>query len=397
MNVDPVLIVYGLVFARAFVDQYGDRIAREYDATERKMRRFFRRFSSRTRSAFASSRDLSDALADIASVNAALMRLAKEETTRRGCAPGGRVGWRWRATLSYRERGVARASVGGHMVVPAWARAMTAECGIDFEEVRVDRRREGGVEDEEGGGWRRRSFGYSRERRPGASTTTRTEIEEDVDTDEDVEEEDEDAEYELVHVVRRASLEGFYSALAPMIQQLAVDADAERRAANRATSSSATAASSNADGNDDDEEDDSEECSICMDNKLEVVVNCGHAFCEECHARWCRVSMTCPICRQILPRELDDESDASFALVDFDDVRDATRMRDRSRPDDSNAVADFQQLEEESDEASSDLARRARRIAERIAALPAVGERTDAFGDFLRDRFAATKAAMRPR
>jgi hypothetical protein len=394
MNVDPVLIVYGLVFARAFVDQYGDRIAREYDATERKMRRFFRRFASRTRSAFASSRDLSDALADIASVNAALMRLAKEETTRRGCAPGGRVGWRWRATLSYRERGVARASVGGHMVVPAWARAMTAECGIDFEEVRVDRRREGGEEDEEGGGWRRRSFGYSRERRPGASTTTRTEIEEDVDTDEDVE--DEDAEYELVHVVRRASLEGFYSALAPMIQQLAVDADSERRAANRATSSSATATSSNADGNDAEEEDDSEECSICMDNKLEVVVNCGHAFCEECHARWCRVSMTCPICRQILPRELDDESDASFALVDFDDVRDATRMRDRSRPDDCNPVADFQ-LSEESDEASSDLARRAHRIAERIAALPAVGERTDAFGDFLRDRFAATKAAMRPR
>ena len=396
MNVDPVLIVYGLVFARAFVDQYGDRIAREYDATERKMRRFFRRFATRTRSAFASSRDLSDALADIASVNAALMRLAKEETTRRGCAPGGRVGWRWRATLSYRERGVARASVGGHMVVPTWARAMTAECGIDFEEVRVDRRRESGVEDEEGGGWRRRSFGYSRERRPRASTTTRTtEIEEDVDTD-DEEDEDEDAEYELVHVVRRASLEGFYSALAPMIQQLAVDADAERRAANRATSSSATAASSNADGNDDEEEDDSEECSICMDNKLEVVVNCGHAFCEECHARWCRVSMTCPICRQILPRELEDESDASFALVDFNDVRDATRMRDRSRPDDSNAVADFQ-LEEETDEASSELARRARRIAERIAALPAVGERTDAFGDFLRDRFAATKAAMRPR
>ena len=105
--------------------------------------------------------------------------------------------------------------------------------------------------------------------------------------------------------------------------------------------------------------------------------------------------MTCPICRQILPRELDDESDASFALVDFDDVRDATRMRDRSRPDDSNAGADFQS--EETDEASSDLARRARRVAERIAALPAVGERTDAFGDFLRDRFSATKAAMRPR
>jgi hypothetical protein len=71
-------------------------------------------------------------------------------------------------------------------------------------------------------------------------------------------------------------------------------------------------------------------------------------------------------------------------------------MRDRSRPDDSNPVADFQ-LSEESDEASSDLARRAHRIAERIAALPAVGERTDAFGDFLRDRVAATKAAMRPR
>ena len=390
MNVDPVLIVYGIVFARAFVDQYGDRIAREYDATERKMRRFFRRFASRTRSAFATSRDLSDALADIASVNAALMRLAKEETTRRGCAPGGRVGWRWRATLSYRERGVARASVGGRMVVPAWARAMTAECGIDFEEVRVDRRGDG-EENEEDAGWRRRSFGYSRERRP--ATTTRVEIEEDADDDDE-----DDADYELVHVVRRASLEGFYSALAPMIQQLAVDADAERRAANRATSSSVTTATQNAAASSiSDNDDDSEECSICMDNKLEVVVNCGHAFCEECHARWCRVSMTCPICRQILPRELDDESDASFALVDFDDVRDATRMRDRSRPDDSTAVADFQAEQTDADEASSDLANRARRVAERITALPAVGERTDAFGDFLRNRFAATKAAIRPR
>ncbi|KAL9651622.1 hypothetical protein ABK040_001567 [Willaertia magna] len=35
------------------------------------------------------------------------------------------------------------------------------------------------------------------------------------------------------------------------------------------------------------------ECSICMDSKKEVVLNCGHCLCQECSKR----STICPICR----------------------------------------------------------------------------------------------------
>jgi hypothetical protein len=175
-----------------------------------------------------------------------------------------------------------------------------------------------------------------------------------------------------VHVIRRATFEEFYGSLKPTIQQLAIDLDAERRAANRA----ATASSS--DGVDAAGEGEDAECSICMDNKLQVVVNCGHAFCDECHARWLRVSMTCPICREVLPRELDDESDASFALVDFDDVRDAVALAARAN---RRLLADIAPTEDEIDD---DLRRRASRLAARIDALPAVAERDDAFAHLAR-------------
>ena len=193
---------------------------------------------------------------------------------------------------------------------------------------------------------------------------------------------DEDG-FEIVHVIRRATFEEFYGSLKPTIQQLAIDLDAERRAANRA----ATASSS--DGVDAAGEGEDAECSICMDNKLQVVVNCGHAFCDECHARWLRVSMTCPICREVLPRELDDESDASFALVDFDDVRDAVALAARANRRLLADIADDWRVETRDvapteDEIDDDLRRRASRLAARIDALPAVAERDDAFARFAR-------------
>jgi len=384
MSVDPVLVVYGVVVARAAWDRYGARIASEYDVLQRRLRRFSRRVARAANGAVAKAagaRDVESALRDLGDVNAALARLA----TALGLGTdGGRA--RFRAALSYDEGKCPRWA-------PTFARKALAECGVDFEAVGVDRAtdaREGGS----GGRWRRAAYGYVAEprRRGEDGTSGEGEIVADeggVDG-ENGETSDEDG-FEIVHVIRRATFEEFYGSLKPTIQQLAIDLDAERRAANRA----ATASSS--DGVDAAGEGEDAECSICMDNKLQVVVNCGHAFCDECHARWLRVSMTCPICREVLPRELDDESDASFALVDFDDVRDAVALAARANRRLLADIADDWRVETRDvapteDEIDDDLRRRASRLAARIDALPAVAERDDAFARFARFALARSSA-----
>ena len=79
MSVDPVLVVYGVVVARAVYDRYGARIASEYDVLQRRLRRFSRRVARAANGAVAKAagaRDVESALRDLGDVNAALARLA---------------------------------------------------------------------------------------------------------------------------------------------------------------------------------------------------------------------------------------------------------------------------------------------------------------------------------
>ena len=130
MSVDPVLVVYGVVVARAVYDRYGARIASEYDVLQRRLRRFSRRVARAANGAVAKAagaRDVESALRDLGDVNAALARLA----TALGLGTdGGRA--RFRAALSYDEGKCPRWA-------PTFARKALAECGVDFEAVGVDR------------------------------------------------------------------------------------------------------------------------------------------------------------------------------------------------------------------------------------------------------------------
>ena len=44
--------------------------------------------------------------------------------------------------------------------------------------------------------------------------------------------------------------------------------------------------------------DEIDECSICMDNKCNVITKCNHQFCLQCLAENCARSKDCPVCRQ---------------------------------------------------------------------------------------------------
>lgn len=45
---------------------------------------------------------------------------------------------------------------------------------------------------------------------------------------------------------------------------------------------------------------DKEECSICYNDEKEneVILCCGHSFCEECIKSWEKINKTCPLCRK---------------------------------------------------------------------------------------------------
>lgn len=45
---------------------------------------------------------------------------------------------------------------------------------------------------------------------------------------------------------------------------------------------------------------DKEECSICYNDRKEneVILYCGHSFCEECIKSWEKINKTCPLCRK---------------------------------------------------------------------------------------------------
>lgn len=47
------------------------------------------------------------------------------------------------------------------------------------------------------------------------------------------------------------------------------------------------------------------ECSICYNDEKEneVILNCGHSFCEECIKSWEKINKTCPLCRKDIKRK----------------------------------------------------------------------------------------------
>lgn len=46
-----------------------------------------------------------------------------------------------------------------------------------------------------------------------------------------------------------------------------------------------------------------QECSICMDHCIEVVLPCSHEFCSKCASSWVNVHLHCPLCRIRISRK----------------------------------------------------------------------------------------------
>ena len=76
----------------------------------------------------------------------------------------------------------------------------------------------------------------------------------------------------------------------------------------------------------------SDECCLCMDAAVNVVLPCAHGFCEDCLSDWTQQSSdgqqdsTCPMCR----RALREASDELWTLGDTNDMRaDASSARCR--------------------------------------------------------------------
>jgi hypothetical protein len=67
-----------------------------------------------------------------------------------------------------------------------------------------------------------------------------------------------------------------------------------------------------------------DECALCMDNHINTVLPCLHAFCEKCCSEWRGTNPTCPSCREELISPRDDwmleqwtESDLKVAFVHY--------------------------------------------------------------------------------
>jgi len=134
--------------------------------------------------------------------------------------------------------------------------------------------------------------------------------------------EQEDFGFVEMHACRVATLQQFYSLIKPSVEQMAVDAVFKERAAREAHPYD-----NSYDGSPSGDSFDisaaplqpsssglaSTECCICMDHNVQVVTECAHAFCEECHSRWCETSQVCPLCRSEMPKR--SESGALDAYV----------------------------------------------------------------------------------
>ena len=58
------------------------------------------------------------------------------------------------------------------------------------------------------------------------------------------------------------------------------------------------------------------DCSICLFERMQVVLPCGHAFCEDCITDWLKRERECPMCRENIGASFKD--DGFFELIDLD-------------------------------------------------------------------------------
>ena len=63
-------------------------------------------------------------------------------------------------------------------------------------------------------------------------------------------------------------------------------------------------------------------CGICFVAKMELVLACGHAFCEGCISQWKQKQSTCPMCRQ---DNVADDSD--MLLVESGTLQETAQLR----------------------------------------------------------------------
>ena len=49
------------------------------------------------------------------------------------------------------------------------------------------------------------------------------------------------------------------------------------------------------------------ECIICMENNIEIVLQCSHAFCKKCYTDWKKRNNECPYCRSTVMPDVDSE------------------------------------------------------------------------------------------
>jgi len=75
---------------------------------------------------------------------------------------------------------------------------------------------------------------------------------------------------------------------------------------------------------------------VCLFAKIEVVLPCGHAFCEACITDWLKKQRECPLCRQSIGTRLScinkknsgsssgDFQESFFELIDIDGKDDVT-------------------------------------------------------------------------
>jgi hypothetical protein len=65
------------------------------------------------------------------------------------------------------------------------------------------------------------------------------------------------------------------------------------------------------------------DCSVCMSPHVNPSrpITCGHTFCYECLISWCRIKITCPICKQVftrLQRTSDDDGQTRIITINKD-------------------------------------------------------------------------------
>ena len=59
-----------------------------------------------------------------------------------------------------------------------------------------------------------------------------------------------------------------------------------------------------------------EECAVCLEETLDRVKPCRHAVCKSCATKWIdRKNYTCPLCRQLMLVDLEDEDKSANTIV----------------------------------------------------------------------------------